>query len=140
METSWNLTTTSKFQDDYYSLYISLSYNTSSGQNLAREEHPQEISMSMNLSPETEILKVVKKFCVRSEFHITELCQWAHRAKEEVAIISALGKSYSKTLYVELPLPHLHSLDQQMKGCKRTNPTCLPSKQLLSTYSRECRV
>lgn len=50
VETSQNLTTTSNFQDEYYSLHTSLSYNTSSEQNLAREGGPQEISMSMSCS------------------------------------------------------------------------------------------
>ena len=68
------------------------------------------------------------KFCVRSEFHLTEHCWWEYGNKEAAAIISALGKSCSKTLHVELQhLAHPYSLGQQMKGCKRTNPPACPA-------------
>lgn len=42
---------------------------------------------------------MLKRFLFRSKFHVTEHCQWEYGAELEVAIISALGKSCSKTAH-----------------------------------------
>lgn len=42
---------------------------------------------------------MLKRLLFRSEFHVTEHCQWEYGAKLEVAIISTLGKSCSKTAH-----------------------------------------
>lgn len=138
METSWNLTTTSDFQDEYYiSTLLSHTILPQKRIYLEKVAHKKSPYQWISLI-HRDILKVLKKLHIRSKFHATEYWQWEYGAKEEMTITSALGKSCSKTLHIELQLlPHPQSWDKQMKGCKRTNPTCLPSK-LISTYSGEC--